>query len=124
MGEKPSGHGALDLFHHLVRLPSEITVTFGIGDEVLEGLDVGVPIRPEYGVYGETLIAFIVPKYAVPEEFIGQFGSAFVFFFEGFFIELIVDDANPGADARQRPHIKLIVERLAVLCKCFQNPDV
>ncbi|MGY2902327.1 hypothetical protein ACVWVY_001348 [Bradyrhizobium sp. URHC0002] len=68
-------------------------------------------------------IAFIVSKHAILEELIGQFGPVCVFNF--FFVfnviaELIVNNANPGADAGQCPHIKLYVGS----GKSFQNPDV
>jgi hypothetical protein len=82
-------------------------------NEVIEGVYVAAPIRAEYGIDGEALIAFIISKHAVPEELV----CLFDFFI---FIALIVDDSDPSADAGQCPHIK----RYTGGVKSFQNTDV
>src|SRR5260370_6559583 len=98
--------------------PIEVFIIVGVGDEVIQGLYVAAPIWSEDGVYGKALIAFIVSKHAIPEEFIGLVGPIFIF------IELIVDDPNPSADAGQCPHIKCYLGLYIGGGKSFQNPDV
>ena len=102
---------------HSVRVPYKIFVIIGISYELAQSLYVGAPIGSEHRVYRKALIAFVVPKYAILEELIGQFGPVFVF---NFIVELIVNDADPRADAGQRPYIK----RYIGIGKSFQNPDV
>src|ERR1700688_1459308 len=68
--------------------------------------------------YGKALIAFIVSKHTIFEELIGLFGPVFVS--DYLIIVLVINDANPSADAGQCPHIK----RYIISGKSFQNPDV
>src|SRR6202011_4747423 len=76
---KQNGHGFLNVIHHFVRLPSELFVVGWVSNEVVEGVYVAGPIRPEYRVDRKALIAFIVSKHAVLEELIGLFGPIFIF---------------------------------------------
>ena len=115
-------HGVLEDIHHSVRVPEEVFIVVAVGDEVIQSLYVAAPIRSENGVYRKARIAFVVPKNSILEELIGQFGPVFVFdfFVFNFIAELIVNNANPCADAGQCPHIK----RYIVGGERFQNPDV
>ena len=80
-------------------------------------LCVAAPIRSNILLVDrKVFIAFIVSKYAIFEELIGQFSSVFVFnlFVFNFIAELIVNNANPGADAGQCPYIKLYIRQRQV----------
>jgi hypothetical protein len=95
----------------------EVFIIIRLTNEVIEGVYVAAPIGAEYGIDGEALIAFIISKHAVPEEFV----CLFDFFI---FIALIVDDPNPRADAGQCPHIKRYLGGYIGGVKSFQNTDV
>src|SRR5258708_39469074 len=67
-------HGVLDGIHHFVWIPIEIFIIVRVSDEVTQSLPGAAPIRPEHGIYGKALIAFIVSKHTILEELIGLFG--------------------------------------------------
>src|ERR1700730_4892788 len=107
-------HGVLEDIHHSVRVPQEVFIIVGVGDEAIQSFYVAAPIRSEDGVYGKALIAFVVSKNAILEELVSLLYLIFLV------IPLIINDPNPSADAGQCPHIK----RYTGGGKSFQNPDV
>ena len=76
-------HGVLEGIQHSVRIPGEIPIIVGVGDEFIQRLYVAAPVRSEYGIYRKAFIAFIVPKNDILEKFVGQFdmslSSTFLF---------------------------------------------
>src|SRR6185312_6565575 len=90
-----AGHRPRDLLWH-----DDIAIAFRGQQKLEHSSVVRAHVRTEHGIHGKARIGFVVPKHAVMEEFVGLLDLL-----AG--VALIIDEADPGADARKRPHIEL-----------------
>ena len=69
-----------------------ILVVFDIKQEIPDRFGVGAPIRRKYRIHRKALEDLVIAKH-ITEEFVSLFNAITL-------LELVVDDADPGADAR------------------------
>src|SRR4029078_2482297 len=96
-----AGQRVQEGFHHF-SWHECISIILRLTEKILHGIEVAEPIGGKYRVGWKSSKRLLLAEH-VTEELLGCFEPFTV-------LGLIIDDAHPGADARERPHGILVVE--------------